>query len=86
MPGGSIICILITSTSCILPIGFSGGWTKYAGIALWLLFLASGLADIEAGWQYQRNQEQRAIKHARVQWERELKERELKQRKDPPGE
>ncbi|MBX3743563.1 MAG: hypothetical protein KF712_21435 [Akkermansiaceae bacterium] len=83
MPGGSIIYILITSTSCILPIGFSGGWTKYAGIALWFIFLADGLSDVYEGRKLQQKREQQAMRHAKKQWERE---QAGKAQDDPPRE
>jgi hypothetical protein len=84
-PGERIVFILISSTTCILSIGFSGGWPKHTGIALWLLFVAAGLSDIRAGDELHRERKQCAIKHARVLWERELKQRELKQYENPSG-
>ncbi|RYD28106.1 MAG: hypothetical protein EOP87_20155 [Verrucomicrobiaceae bacterium] len=70
-PGDRIGFIFIASMTCILPIGFSDGWTKYAGMALWILFLADGLYDVGEGQQYHREQERQAIEHERRRWERE---------------
>jgi len=71
LPGEISWLLILFSMTCILPIGFSAGWTKYTGIALWFLFLAAAASDESAGREHQRQSRIREAKHLRMQWEKE---------------
>ena len=45
-PGGMVPIYLAGALTCLLPIGFSGGWPKYTGIIFCVVFLY--FADLDA--------------------------------------
>ena len=62
---------LSTSVVCILPVFFSGGWTRWVGVVLFGVFMGFAWLDAEDG---KREEQRKIARELRLEEKRKMQE------------